>query len=112
MNFKWPPVCSLWFYDDQGEPFENSISRDLDLTDALMLHWPDESRKLVFGLSSHSRQQRWKIWTERNVKQMEDLIQYDLGFDGYDVDLTRLTNIGIPCSAEFRWALHIREHRE
>jgi len=77
-----------------------------------MLHWPRESRKLVFGLSSHSRQRRWEIWTERNVEQMEKLIRYDLGFDGYHVDLTRLTDIGIPCSVELRWELRIKESSE
>lgn len=70
MNSKWPPVCSLWFYDDQREPFEDSINRDPDLADTLTLHWPDESRKVVFDLSSPSRQRNWEIWAERNVQQI------------------------------------------
>jgi hypothetical protein len=112
MNFKFPPVCSLWFYGEQGEPFENSTSRDLDLVDALMLHWPHESGHLVFGLSSHSQQSRWRTWARRNVEEMEKLIRYDLGFDGYNVDITRLTDIGVLCTTEFRWALHVTEHSE
>ena len=103
-----PFACRL----TAGEPFENSTRRNLDLADMLMLHWPDESRRVTLGLSSHSRERRWQVWSEPNVERLEDLIRHDLGFDGYDVDRTRLSTVGIAWTDEFKWSLYIRERSE
>jgi hypothetical protein len=85
----------------------NSSKRDLDLADSLMLDWPHASRRVILGMSSQSRAGRWSTWNEENVGRMEYIIRHDLTYDGYRFGLSRLTNVGIPCVEEFRWALRI-----
>jgi hypothetical protein len=57
------------------------------------------------GLSSKSIQ--WRIWTEEKLTRIENLIRYDLGFDGYRVVVRRLTKAKRPCAEEFLWKLQI-----
>jgi hypothetical protein len=58
------------------------------------------------GLSSQSH--RWQVWTEANLAKIENLIRYDLGFDGYRAIIKRLTKAKRPCTEEFLWKLQIR----
>jgi hypothetical protein len=50
----------------------------------------------------------WPRWDEESIQCVEELIEYDLNFDGNDVVITRMTDkVGQPCSKEFIWKLDI-----
>ena len=60
-----------------------------------------------FGIATDSR--RWLCWDEKNLSNIEGLIRYDLGFDGYSVNIRRWVGyVGMPGNEEFRWKLRIR----
>lgn len=104
-QFKWPPRSRLAFYRRTKLLFAET-DRELDLSDTLMGIWPYYSRTVYMGISSRST--RWKSWTEEKLQKIEDLIRYDLDFDGYRVTITRLTEARRPCTKEFLWKLRIR----
>lgn len=105
-EYRWPPKCQMFFRNGRGNLFFDSADRDLDLSDSLMLHWKGVSRTVYFGLITTSK--KWRTWSTVNVEEIERLIRYDLGFDGYYVNITRIGNLGSPCSDEFTWKLLIR----
>jgi hypothetical protein len=94
------------FKNSRGKLLFDSTDRDLDLSDALMLHWPAVSRTVYLGLNTTSK--RWSTWTDEAVKKIEWLIRYDLNFDAYTVSIKRLRDLGDSCANEFVWKLNIR----
>ncbi|TXN26231.1 hypothetical protein [Methylobacterium sp. WL30] len=105
-KYFWPPKCTLSFYR-RGAALGSFTNRRLDLSDTLMLQHDANQLTVEFGLVTESR--RWLCWDEKNLAKIEDLIRYDLGFDGYAVTIRRCAaNIGMPCDEEFRWKLWIR----
>ena len=69
-TLEWPPVCSLWF-DDAKVSHSRSLSIKTSILRTRSFSLAEtESRKVVFDLSSHSRQRRWEIWAELNVQQI------------------------------------------
>ena len=105
----WPPLSRLNFYRNPPELIFSSEDRTLDLADNLM-RWVDNA-EIYFGLITFSH--LWENWTEENVQKVEELIKYDLEFDGYNVVIQRITNasdqegIHRPCRSEFLWKLNI-----
>lgn len=102
----WPPRACLFIYGPSGRLVGEFKERDLDLADTLMLGWPHNSRTVQLGLTTCSA--RWPVWTEMALEKIESLIRYDLGFDGYEVAMKRLSVPGSRCSEEFRWSLRVR----
>jgi hypothetical protein len=104
-EFMWPPKSVLCFTNGRGKELFRSTDRRLDLSDYLMLWWPHASRTIYMNLKSKST--KWESWSESNLKSIEDLIRYDLDFDGYRVSITRVSSIGGKCVEYFRWKLMI-----
>lgn len=105
-ELRWPPKCQMFFRSGRGNLFFDSTDRDLDLSDSLMLHWQGVSRTVYLGLTTASKE--WKVWNIENVEKIEDLIRYDLNFDGYYVNIKRVGRLELPCTNEFTWKLLIR----
>ena len=105
-QFRWPPRSNLNFYKRRSVLLFSSSDRDLDLSDSLMANCTKESRTVYMGVSTDSV--NWPTWDEGAIKIIEELINYDLSFDGYRVRLERLSKINCPCSEEFKWKLLIR----
>jgi hypothetical protein len=113
-KYAWPPLSKLKFYKQPPELFLSSENRILHLSDKITYTAKYEERKLVyFGLSTISH--HWKLWSKINLKKIEDRIKYDLEFDGFNVDIERITDARypgtnrhvMPCSEEFVWKLFI-----
>lgn len=105
---KWPPRVRLYIYDENLGLIEESKDIRYDLHDGLMQAWPDSTRTVHLGMKTLST--NWPKWDEESIKCVEELIEYDLNFDGNDVVITRITEtIGHPCSEEFIWKLDISE---
>lgn len=112
--YSWPPFSKLNFYKSPPELIISSEDRMLDLADHLTNEVSfDKDTTVYFGLKTISP--LWKVWTEDNLKAVENLIKYDLSFDGFKVDIERITNVicpytkkqDIPCHEEFVWELNI-----
>ena len=115
--FAWPPFSRLNFYRNSPIKIKSTKSqqlifssedRMLDLADNLMRNV--DSAEIYFGLVTFSH--LWEDWTEKNVQRIEELIKYDLEFDGYNVAIQRITNVSrsrgdTPCHSEFVWKLNI-----
>jgi len=116
--YAWPPFSKLKFYNKPPELLYSSEARMLDLSDTLMPSCPDDERTVYFGLTTVS--DIWDTWSEDNLQKIEDHIQYDLGFDGYDVKIERITDAicgytgkqDKPCYNEFLWKLDICSSEE
>ncbi len=105
--YLWPQKARLAFYDGRGRCLRRSSDRKLDLSDTLMGWRNKPSRTVYLGMSTTS--ERWMRWDEEAVSRIEKLIRYDLGFDGYQVTIHRMTVAKEPnCSDEFLWRLKIR----
>lgn len=105
---KWPPRVRIYIYDEDMGLIDKSKDSRYDLHDGLMQAWPDSTRTVFMGIETLST--NWPQWDEESIKCVEDLIEYDLNFDGNNVVITRITqNIGQPCSEEFIWKLDISE---
>lgn len=112
--YAWPPLSRLNFYSDSMRFWFSSVDRMLDLSDNITDEvTPIRESTVYFGLSTISHQ--WDGWTERNLRSIERRIYEDLMFDGYAVDIDRVTDQRrsfnkkkiIPCDKEFVWRLTI-----
>ncbi|PCI41447.1 MAG: hypothetical protein COB46_03515 [Rhodospirillaceae bacterium] len=106
-EFLFPPWVTLSFYDGRKRLLFSTNKRDFDLSDNLMLDHPYNSRRIFLGIKTNSKS--WNIWNEECVQKLEELIRYDLEFDGYRVQIKRMSKLGGKCVLEFLWRLQIRE---
>lgn len=105
--YLWPQKARLTFYNGRGRLLWGSCDRRLDLSDNLMGWWSRPTRTVYLGMSTTS--ERWVRWDEEAVSRIESLIRYDLGFDGYQATIHRVTMVAkLNCSEEFLWQLKIR----
>lgn len=105
---RWPPKVSIFIYveDDEGcrSVYEESKSSKYDLSDNLPFHMDT----VYLGMETLSK--NWPMWDEESIALVEELIAFDLHFDGNEVVITRVTEeVGQPCSQEFIWKLDISE---
>jgi hypothetical protein len=109
-SYKWPPECVLTFSSRRGIVYFRTTDRKLDLADSLMLNHPYTSRLVCMSVSTESA--KWDKWTEDKLQKIEDLIRYDITFDGYRVTIKRMTRMPRPqpfwCTKPFQWLLQIR----
>lgn len=105
-RYLWPPKCTLSLYR-RGAALGSFTNRRLDLSDTLMRD--HDAAQLTVELGIRTDSVRWLCWNEKNLAKVEWLIRYDLGFDGYSVNVQRSVGyVGMPCDEEFRWRLRIR----
>jgi hypothetical protein len=105
---RWPPKVKIYIYDEDSSLIDESKHIRYDLSDNLMLSWPDTKRTVYLGMETLSA--NWPIWDDESLKCVEARIKYDLNFDGNDVVITRITKTyKQPCSKEFIWKLDISE---
>jgi len=104
---KWPPKVSITIYgesDDGMYVYEESKDSKFDLSDNLPFHL----HTVFLGIETLSK--NWPVWDEESLKLIEELIEFDLHFDGNEVFITRTTEqIGQSCSEEFIWRLDLFE---
>ncbi len=107
-RYKWPPQYRLNVYRASGRFRAFWDEKDLDLADTLM--WSSSRRQVILGVTSKSKVPAWRLWNSRTVRKVEWLMHYDLNFDGYAVQMRRISRLDVlPCFREFRWALTIVE---
>lgn len=102
---RWPPFSELNFYEDTPNLICSTVDRYFDLADNF-----DYTDTVFFGLKTISH--AWETWNEENLSKIEETIKYDLGFDGLNVDIERITTTNINnehCTNEFLWRLNILE---
>lgn len=101
-RFLWPPSCTISIYLLDGTRVMRTKDRTLDLADSRAFH----GSTILFGIATRSA--RWTRWNEDNLARVEELIRYDLGFEGYRVWLRRKSPVGLRSPAEFRWSVTVR----
>lgn len=104
-QYKYPPKMEMKFYR-RGCVWRSTKWRRIDLADFLMLSWPAASLSVTMGLTTSSV--RWRVWDEKRLSSIENLVKYDLDFDGYNISMKRITELGAPCSEEFLWRVRIK----
>jgi hypothetical protein len=105
--YLWPEKAKLAVYNGRGRCLWRSSDRRLDLSDNLMGFWNRPTRTVYLGMLTTN--ERWMRWDEEAVSRIERLISYDLGFDGYQVTIHRMTVADkLNCAEEFLWKLKIR----
>jgi hypothetical protein len=102
-SFAWPELSKINIYSLSYRCTISTTDRLFDLADGLMRF--EGEREVYFGLVSYSH--LWKNWDEENLIKIESRITYDLEFDGYTVDIKRITEGLAYCSTEFIWKLSI-----
>jgi hypothetical protein len=118
-KYFWPPFCKINIYKQAPELIFSTVNRGLDLVDSITRNLHEgESKTVFFGLSTVSY--LWDTWNQENVRKIEERIKYDLEFDGFKVDIERVTEVIPPprvrrplsklpalCSKQFVWRLNI-----
>jgi len=103
---RWPPKVKIRIYDEDFELIDESKDTKYDLNDNLMQAWPKRNRTVYIGIKTLSV--NWPNWDEESIKCIEELIKFDLNFDGNSVVIKRVTKeTGKSCSEEFIWKLRI-----
>ena len=104
---QWPPHSTITcFREDNVEVARSKRSR-LDLADTLMLHYKGQM-PVSFFIEVKTKAESWTTWKKKNVKKIEDHIEYDLTYDGYITNIERVTNTGrLLCRKPFRWKVTI-----
>ena len=77
--YLWPKGARITLSDRYGE-FRSSKDRKFDLADAIMLGSPTAQRTVTISIALDD-------YSQEMGKRLEELIRYDLEFDGYRVAL-------------------------
>ncbi|MGF6539385.1 hypothetical protein [Paraburkholderia youngii] len=112
-DFTWPPLSQIRVYRNaKGLAY---ITEDpfFDFADHLA-HDVGRKPKVVY-IGMLTRSPEWHEWTSANLERVEMAMRHDLAFDGYDVEIERMTSepevygrhIVRQCSSEFLWKLRI-----
>ena len=114
-HYVWPPLSKLNFYADSPNLTFSTEDRRLDLSDRFgeRVRPGNKPTVVYFGLATVSH--KWRDWSEKNLRAVEEIVKYDLEFDGFDVVIERFTNpisrynkrFNKPCTSEFVWKLKI-----
>lgn len=106
-EYLWPPLSRINLYYNEPNLIYSSTERTLDLADDLAYNVDEDySRTVIFGLSTLSS--LWTKWDDLNLEKIEERIRYQFEFDGYEVDIERITeDYELPGHKEFLWRLHI-----
>lgn len=104
---QWPSNSKIICFNSNGEIITESKRSRLDLSDTLMLNYNgDEPRQCTIEVSTKA--EKWKSWNSDNVRKIENHIKYDLEFDGYNVEIHRVSKPGKTlCSKPFQWSIKI-----
>lgn len=98
--YLWPKGALLVIRDRYGEICRSS-NRRFDLADAIMLSSPTSQRTVSLDMRLLGDVQ---VIDEEEV---ENLIRYDLGFDGYNVTITRADE-PMDTMVSYEWKLRVR----
>jgi len=102
-NYNWPKGAQIKITDKEGNLLRKSNNIAFDLSDNLMGFFDGSLLVAIFNLSKGEH----KFWSDDYLKEIEDLIEYDLSFDGYKVGIERLSEVNISCEEEYCWKLSI-----
>lgn len=104
---QWPPHTKIYCYNRNDEEIARSKRSRLDLADELMLNYSGDMPRVCF-IEVSTKAEGWTTWNSSNVKEIEQHIKYDLEFDGYLVEVHRISKAGKTlCQNPFRWQLEI-----
>lgn len=104
---QWPPHSKIICFNPSNKIIAESKRSRLDLSDSLML-WHDSTEPLMCSIEIFTKDEFWTTWNSENVRKIESHISYDLEFDGYKVDIERVSRPGKTlCSKPFKWNLKI-----
>lgn len=101
----WPAWPRLRLLTGRGHEILVSKNRYLDLADTMM-GFRDGQRTFLFGVRTLSR--KWDRWTDQAMSNIEWRIKYDLSFDGYSANVTRVSGGGLDCTREAVWKVVAR----
>lgn len=103
---QWPPHSTIVCRDADQKVLARSSRSRLDLSDSLMHGDIDEIVECTIDVSVAA--EPWTTWKRENVEKIERHIAYDLNFDAYEVQITRVSTPGRTlCSKPFTWSLKI-----
>lgn len=101
---QWPAHSKIKCLNAKGKIIAESARSRLDLSDSLM----SSRSALVCTIEVSTKASDWTTWNSGNVRKIEDHITYDLEFDGYKVDIQRISKPGKTlCSKPFSWQIEI-----
>lgn len=104
---RWPSHSKITCFNSVGDVIAKSKRSRLDLADSLML-WRREEGALFCSVEVITGAKNWNSWSPENVQKIEAHIRYDLEFDGYKVEIERVSKPSkTPCNRPFRWNLKI-----
>lgn len=101
-QYSWPDQCEMQISTSaDGERILSSNDRSLDLSDTLVPYVSDDSGSFIITFVANRTD---KNWSTEEIAHVKSLIQYDLNFDGYAVELSHL---GSDQSQQIRFKLNI-----
>lgn len=104
---QWPPHSKIICYDEEEAVIAESKRSRIDLADSLMLIYSG-AEPLECTIEVSTKSNDWGTWNTENVRKIESHIRDDLEFDGYQVEIHRLSKPGKTlCSKPFSWNLRI-----
>jgi hypothetical protein len=100
-NYTWPQGALLSITDEEGNLMCKSRDQSFDLSDNVMHFFDGSPLTVLLSLSNGDKE----YWTDGYLKEIENLISYDLSFDGYSVVIKRLSEVSLSCDSAFYWKL-------
>ena len=102
-NYNWPKGAQIKITDEDGGIYCKSNDQSFDISDNLMTFYDGSPLIATFQLSKGERD----YWSNGYLKEIEELIEYDLSFDGFKVDIERLSQVNTSCDEEYCWKLSV-----
>lgn len=103
--YAWPPLSTLSVYRQIPNRLFSSNDRTIDLSDVLTSDLR-EGEVAVHYLGVSSQSKAWGVWDENALRRIEDRIRYLFEFDGFGIDIERVSKDKNKwCSEEFVWKI-------
>ena len=103
----FPAGSNIRLMRPKSNCFYESKNRRVDLSDTIMPFSAIGSRTVYLGLRILGKSKTQ--WAEPLLQDIEHEIRYDLTFDAYRVQITRITQaLGEGTDTEFVWRLRVR----
>ncbi|MDE2420381.1 MAG: hypothetical protein KGO49_04260 [Gammaproteobacteria bacterium] len=121
--YLWPPLSKIKLYE--GNPSlicSIEDDRNFDISDAFENYFDLDVCVDICGvvtayISISSLSRDWDTWSEERLTEIEDKFKYTFNFEGYHIDIERVTRCSrfghiINCEEDFIWRLEISRVKE
>ena len=113
---RWPAGAKMTLRVEGLPRVSERSGRDYDVFDEMALLAPVlDGVFFEFQFAGSQSRAKFEVWDLPEVVEVEDRIRYDVEWEGFNIDIVRVSEVEVlPRSEPFVWSLHLylREESE